>query len=341
MSVPAGRVEIPYPHRRAGHCGSGAFRDLLEFHGLSWTDAPLSEGMAFGVGAGLGFAYVELPEVEPPIYLVGRTAGLERDTCTHLGIDLDLRQTDDEDEGWRWLREELDAGHPTMVWADIGELEYLNVRLRMTMHDIVVCGYDEADGLAFIADNDRDDIQRCSLPALARARHSQAFPGPNRHGTWVMGFPPALPDARETIEGAVRGAVGNMRDGGRSLMGSGAPMGLDAVAAIEAAFPTWPERFGEGLPSALRGLRTFVVKAGTGGALFRSLHADFLRDAAALLDDDDLAGAAAVYDELSQAWVAAAQASAGEDPAAAHAAAAGHVARACALEREGVEAMEV
>ena len=96
MSVSGGRVEIPYPHRRAGHCGSGAFRDLLEFHGLSWTDAPLSEGMAFGLGAGLGFAYVELPEIEPPIYLVGRTAGLERDTCAHLGIDLDLRQTDDE-----------------------------------------------------------------------------------------------------------------------------------------------------------------------------------------------------------------------------------------------------
>jgi Butirosin biosynthesis protein H, N-terminal/Domain of unknown function (DUF4872) len=340
VSVSAGRVEIPYPHRRAGHCGSGAFRDLLEFHGLSWTDAPLSEGMAFGLGAGLGFAYVELPEIEPPIYLVGRTAGLERDTCAHLGIDLDLRQTDDEDEGWRWLREELEAGRPTMVWADIGELEYLNVRLRMTMHDIVVCGYDDAEDVAFIADNDRDDIQRCSLPALARARNSQAFPAPNRHGTWVMDFPSALPDARGTIETAVRGAVDNMRDGGRSLMDSGAPMGLGAVAAIEAAFPAWPERFGERLPSALRGLRTFVVKAGTGGALFRSLHAEFLRDAAALLEDDGLADAAAVYGELSPAWVAAAEASAGDDPAGAHAAAAAHVARACGLERDGVAAME-
>ena len=340
MSVSAGRVEIPYPHRRAGHCGSGAFRDLLEFHGLSWTDAPLTEGMAFGLGAGLGFAYVELPEIEPPIYLVGRTAGLERDTCAHLGIDLDLRQTDDEDEGWRWLREELDAGRPTMVWADIGELEYLNVRLRMTMHDIVVCGYDEAEGVAFIADNDRDDIQRCSLPALARARNSQAFPAPNRHGTWMMGFPSALPDARATIETAVHGAVENMRGGGRALLDSGAPMGLDAVASIEAAFPAWPARFGERLPSALRGLRTFVVKAGTGGALFRSLHAEFLRDAAVLLDDDGLDDAAAVYGELARAWVAAAEASAGEDPAGAHAAAAEHVARACALERAGVEAME-
>ena len=55
--------------------------------------------------------------------------------------------------------------------------------------------------------------------------------------------------------------------GGRAPMDSGAPMGLGAVAAIETAFPTWPERFGEQLPSALRGLRTFVVRAGTGGAV--------------------------------------------------------------------------
>ena len=44
---------------------------------------------------------------------------------------------------------------PIMIWADIGHLEYLNVRLRMTMHDIVVTGYDEREGVAFIADNDR------------------------------------------------------------------------------------------------------------------------------------------------------------------------------------------
>jgi hypothetical protein len=340
VSVPAGRVEIPYPHRRAGHCGSGAFRDLLEFHGLSWDDAPLSEGIAFGLGAGLGFAYVELPEMDPPIYLVGRTAGLERDCCANLDIDLDLRQTDDAGEGWRWLRDELDAGHPTMVWADIGELEYLNVRLRMTMHDIVVVGYDEAGGVALIADNDRDEIQRCSLPGLARARNSQAFPAPNRHGTWVMRFPPELPDPRATIATAVEGAVENMRGGGRSLAESATTMGLDAVGALEASFPVWPERFGERLPSALRGLRVFVLKAGTGGALFRSLHAEFLRDAAALLADDALAAAADVYDELSAAWVAAAEAAPGDDAAAAHAAAAPHVARACALEREGVAGME-
>jgi len=58
VATAARSVQIELPHRRAGHCGSGALRDLLEFHRLSWSDRPLSEGMVFGLGAGLGFAYV-------------------------------------------------------------------------------------------------------------------------------------------------------------------------------------------------------------------------------------------------------------------------------------------
>jgi Butirosin biosynthesis protein H, N-terminal/Domain of unknown function (DUF4872) len=332
--VPAtSRVEIPLPHRRAGHCGSGALRDLLEFHGLSWGPEPLSEGMVFGLGAGLGFAYVEWPEMDPPIYLVGRTAGLERDICANLTIDLDLRQTDDPAEGWAVLRAALDAGQPTMVWADIRHLEYLRVRLQMTMHDIVITGYDEDQGVAFVADNDRDEIQRCSLEALARARHSDGFPRPNRHGTWLMDFPDRLPPARETVRRAVLAAVINMRTGGESLEASADALGLAGAQTLAANFDDWPVRFGERLDAALRGLRVFVVKAGTGGALFRSLHARFLHDSAQLLDDPALAEAGRVYDQLAAAWVAAAEADS-------HGAAAPHVARAAELEAAGVAAME-
>ncbi|MDQ6914270.1 MAG: BtrH N-terminal domain-containing protein [Actinomycetota bacterium] len=329
----AARVEIRFPHRRAGHCGSGALRDLLEFHGLSWGAEPLREGMVFGLGAGLGFAYVELPGMDPPLYLVGRTGGLERDVCEHLGIGLDLRQTDDADEGWARLKGALDAGRPTMVWADIRELEYLRVRLQMTMHDFVITGYDEAEGVAFVADNDRDEVQRCSLAALARARHSDGFPSPNRHGTWLMDFPGALPEPAEAVRRGIAGAVANMRGGGESLTAAPDALGLAGVASFAAGFAGWPERFGEQLDAALRGLRVFVVKAGTGGALFRSLHAGFLHDAGALLDDDRLRAAGALYDELAGAWVAAAEAGS-------HAAAAPHVTRAAELEAAGVAAME-
>jgi Butirosin biosynthesis protein H, N-terminal/Domain of unknown function (DUF4872) len=327
---------VDFPHRKAGHCGSGAFRDLLEFHRLAWGSEPLSEAMVFGLSGGLGCFYYELPDMNPPLYLVGRTGGLERGVCDHLGIELDLRRTDDGDEAWRWLRDELDAGRPTMVNADIQELDYLRVKLSNTMHDIVVTGYDEDAGVALIADNDREEIQRCALDSLARARGSQGFPGPSRHATWVMRFPERLPDPRTAVERGLRQAVANMRDEGEALAGVGQGSGLDHVERLAASYARWPETFGDRLPGALGGLWVFVVKAGTGGAMFRSLQAGFLRESADLLGDAAIARAADVYDELTSAWLGLADAARAED----HSGGAAHVEAIARLERDGVAAME-
>jgi hypothetical protein len=328
----------------AGHCGSGAFRDLLEFHGLSWFgDQPMSEAMAFGLGGGLGCFFYELPEMDPPLYLVGRGGGLERGVCEHLEIDLDLRKTDDPDEAWAWLRDELDAGRPTMVNADIRELDYLRVKLSNTMHDIVVTGYDADEGVALIADNDREEIQRCSIESLQRARGSQGFPGPSHHATWVMRFPERLPEARVAIERAVKRSATNMTESAEGLAGLEPGCGLDHVERLAASYPEWPERYGQArLGKALGGLWVFIVKAGTGGAMFRSLQAGFLRESAELLDDSGLAAAASVYEELAGEWVALADAAAAArdgDAPAAHEAGKPHIEAITRLEREGAEAM--
>jgi hypothetical protein len=326
----------------AGHCGSGAFRDLLEFHGLSWGSEPLSEAMTFGLGGGLGCFFYELPEMDPPLYLVGRGGGLERGVCDHLDIGLDLRRTDDPAEAWQWLRDELDAGRPTMVNADIRELEYLRVKLSNTMHDIVVTGYDEGEGVALIADNDREEIQRCSIASLQRARGSQGFPGPSHHATWVMRFPEALPDPRLAVERAMRQSVANMTEAAEGLAGLDPGCGLDHMTRLAESYPQWPERYGERLAAAMGGLWVFVVKAGTGGAMFRSLQAGFLRESAELLGDARIAAAAGVYEELAGEWVALAGAAAGArdgDAPAAHTAGLAHMEAIARLEREGAEAM--
>jgi hypothetical protein len=324
-----------FPHRRAGHCGSGAYRDLLEFHGLSWSDEPLSEAMVFGLSGGLGCFFYELPDLDPPFYLVGRTGGLERDICEHLGIGLDVRRTDDGDEAWRWLRDELDEGHPTMVNADIKELDYLRVNLSNTMHDIVVTGYDEEAGVALVADNDRDEIQHCALESLARARGSNGFPGSSRHATWVMRFPDRLPDPREAIERALHRAAANMREEGVALGSVGHGSGLDHVERFAASYVAWPERFGDRLPRTLKGLWVFIVKAGTGGAMFRSLQAQFLRESSELLGDHRLATAAGVYEELAATWRALAETGEAGD----HVAGREHVDAIVRLERDGVSAL--
>jgi hypothetical protein len=230
-----------------------------------------------------------------------------------------------------------------MVNADIMELDYLRVKLSNTMHDIVVTGYDEDEGVALIADNDREEIQRCSLESLARARASQGFPGPNHHATWVMRFPDALPEPRVAIERALAQSVSNMTDAAEGLAGLDPACGLDHVGQLAASYREWPQRYGDRLGAALGGLWVFIVKAGTGGAMFRSLQAGFLRESAALLDGDArVARAADVYEELAGEWVALAEAAAAAregDPLAAHEAGLPRVEAIARLERDGAEAM--
>lgn len=332
------RTVLDYPHRLAGHCGSGALRDLLEFHGLDYGHGPLSEGAAFGLAGGLGFVYIELPEMRPPIYLVGRMANLEEDIAGHLGFGLEKRATDDPDEGWELVKSEVDAGRPPMLWADIGHLDYLRVHMHNTRHDIVVVGYDEAAGVAYVADNDREEIQACSLESLAAARASEAFPGPARHTVFLYDWPESLGDLLPAVRAGVARATEHMR----SPSSYEGQAGLAGVERFAFAYGDWPVTFGENLVNALKGLRVFIVKAGTGGAMFRSLHAEFLRDFAGLLGDDGLASAADAYEELTATYVALAGAMEGcaDDPLAAHEHARDHVAAVARLEAEGVRRME-
>lgn len=276
----------------------------MEYHGLDFGGGPLGEGAVFGFSGGLSFFYLEMAGLLPPLYLVGRTADLEISIAEHLGVGLQVRQTDDPVAGWRWVRDEVDRGFPPMVWADIGHLEYLRVRMHNTRHDIVVAGYDEKAGIAWIADNDRDELQRCSLESLARARSSDAFPGPNRHTTFIYDWPSKLADPRHAARDAVARAIANMRAPARdsALLDAPGVLGLDGVSQFARAYARWPQVFGDELPDALRGLSVFIVKAGTGGAMFRSLQADFFADIADLLGDEQLRPAAKRYGELAGAW---------------------------------------
>jgi hypothetical protein len=330
------RVVDGFVHRPAGHCGSGALRDVLEHRGLDYGRGPLSEGAVFGLGGGLGAFYIELPGMTPPLYLVGRTGEMERDIADVLGASVDVRSTDDPAEGWSWVTEEIDAGRTPMVWADIAKLDYLRVKLSNTRHDVLVVGYDPDEGVAWIADNDRDELQRCSFDSLAAARNSDGFPGPNRHTTFFYSWPEELPAPEVAVERALERAVLNMRGDPAAVGSMPGPAGLEAIDALAAGYPAWPSTFGERLDDALRALSVFIVKAGTGGAMFRSLHQTFLSDFASLLGSDALARAAAVYAELSDAWIAlAARAREGD-----HAGGLDWVDRIRELEHSGVAAME-
>lgn len=309
------RVLLDYPHRRAGHCGSGALRDLTEWAGLGWNGPP-KEGLVFALGGALGMAYLRIPGMTPPIYLVGRGGNLELDVLRRLGASVEFKQTDDPDLGWQWVVDELDAGRPVMVWADIAKLPYLRVRLQMSRHDIVVIGYDDDTGIAFVADNDRDDIQEVPFDALAAARCSTAFPVPARHATFAARWPATLPALAGIAADAFAASAHSMLVGGDDLLdvsalpsGAVSGSGLSGVQALADDLASWPDTLGASdLDAALSVLPVFIDKAGTGGGLFRVLQSQGCMQVAEALGSTEAAEAGAAAAECARAWQAMARA---------------------------------
>ncbi len=314
---PAPLIE-DYPHRMGGHCGSGALRDLMHWHGLGW-DGPPDEGLVFALGGALSLSYMRSDDLVPPLYLVGRGADFEIDLPARLGGRVEVLATDDPAEGWAWVRDEVDAGRPSLVWADIAELPYLRVQLRMSRHDIVVVGYDDDEQIAFVVDNDRAEVQKVPLHALARARSSTAFPQPTRHCTYRVDWPSSLPPVQEVAADAFRQSAATMRGAShRSIAGADATTasaaeGLAGVAHFAADVATWAYLTEDELEIFLFSLGAFIEKAGTGGGLFRRLLADGCTEIARLTGDSATAELASSADRCAQAWTDAARAAVQRD----------------------------
>ena len=330
----------PFSHRVAEHAASGALRDLLEHHRLSYAPEPLSEGAIFGLSGALALRARITPRALPAIDIEGRAASVERELCSHLAVTADWCTTDDPAEAWEQLRAELQAGRPALVRADRGELDYRDGGRHDTRHAIVVTSHDPEDGIVWVADQAFPEPQRCTLASLARARRSPGWPEPARHG--LLRLRPAsqrLGDPYAAVWAALQRTVGNMR----TPPSSDHPhvrSGLDAVDAVAAAWPQLPVMTGQRLGQTLGVLRFRIRDGGTGGALYRSLQARFLHDAAALLGSGQLGRAALICDDLSDAWRALAGALDIEDADVAHQVAAPWVRRVQQLEHRHVEALE-
>jgi hypothetical protein len=340
MRVASTVMPPSFRHRVAEHAASGALRDLLEHHRLSYAPEPLSEGAILGFSGALDLRVRIAGAAIPVIDLDGRAPTLELELCRHLGIEARWRTTSDASAAWEALRTELAAGRPTLVRADPAALDYRHGARHDTRHALVAAGHDEDAGVVWVADGGFPELQACSTRSLAAARASQGWPEPARHGMLqVADRPQRLADPRAAVAAALDRVVRAMRRPPRPDHPH-VRAGLAAADALAAVWPRLPSVAGSGLGSTLAALRLRIHGGGTGGALYRSLQARFLHDAAALLGSTQLGHAALVCDDLADAWRTLAAAIDGEDPVLAHRVGGPWIGRICALEHEHVAALE-
>lgn len=294
-----------FPHILGGHCGSSAFRDLLKFYGHN-----LSEDMVFGLGSGIDFQYVLMPSINPPLYLGGRTGPLEWNLAERLNIDLGFVSGQSSEQSWQAIKEMINQGIPALVLADVYYLDYLRAKVHMTLHRILIIGYGDEEEVAYVIDNDREEVQRCSYESLSKARSSKSFPRPTENAYFRLKFPEELPNLKTEIPKAIKIAVKNMMypkpwtDFFEATPGIEYGLGVEGVKKFSQDMELWNKKIEtDKLLAGMKSIYVFVEKGGTGfGGFFRRIYGRFLKEASGIMKEKKLEEIGDEYIKIGNRW---------------------------------------
>ncbi|MCZ6831972.1 MAG: DUF4872 domain-containing protein [Gammaproteobacteria bacterium] len=262
----------------AGHCGSGAMRNLL-YH---YCGLELEEGVVFGLGAGLDSVFFSYSNATPPFMLFGRGSTMEADLALTLGLDYAEQMQPDDDLAWEEVKEEILAGRPTMLSGDIFYLDYREFKVHFPAHRFILLGFDEAKEEVYIADRINEFPETCSMGALRSSRNpADAISTCNQWGKFSSaevrhGLPEACGIAlRMTVERML-----GMDTSQRELMAVAAgesgvcEAGLKGLRTFHQQMQTWPQREDAGAHAQY--VDNAIIKYGTGGGFFRDHYALFM-----------------------------------------------------------------
>lgn len=279
--------QVTHTHRPGRHCGSSAIRDLLEFHGLNLTEA-----FCFGLGAGLGITYVELPSSGTPYIVHVRSMGFEEKVFNTLDIDFQWRSFPNKPLAEEALDQCLSQGRPALLLTDIYHLPYFNSSTRFPGHAIVAWGHAADAQDILVSDTERPDLLSVPRKNLTDARFSLSAPF-THHGNL---FAPTQLDINvqpERIRAVIRDNATTLRHGDRNN-------GLPALLTWIAELPNWQAQ--AQWPWILRFAYQVIEKRGTGGGGFRTMYAEFLEQVKDILPAVEAEGLPEMMRESASAW---------------------------------------
>jgi hypothetical protein len=289
----------------------GAVKNVLAHYGVTnpHTGKPYTEAMLFGLGGGVGIIYFTFTFGSRATMYIGtrevRKAGTPsypQVAAERTGCAVTVKESAGAKAAEANLRAALDAGKPAVVWCDHASLPYSGLPpelIKYFEHIVLVYGLD--DGSAYIADR-APVTQVITAEALAFSR-SQITSQKNR--IMYLDPPAAEPDLRSGIRDAVASCARGMLEPAITNFGlAGLQKWADRLPDRRDK-QGWPRLFlpaGEDLFDALAWAYNYVEYYGTGGQGSRGLYADFLDEAASILDEPDLSAAAAEYRHSASLW---------------------------------------
>jgi hypothetical protein len=314
------------------HYETGTLRNAWALRGTKapHTGKPYSEALLLGVSGGITFGYLtfaykgELPHAA----LLTRNTFDPFDTILErLAPAREVRQTADAAKGQQQLREALEAGYSPLVWADTYSLPYYGLgqsqnapRSVWMMRPVVVVGHEDERDQYLLADGSRQPW-RVTGAELSKAR-GRVKKDRYRLMTLEPPNPDRLPAAVQNglaqcislfTEDPPKGARDNF---GFAAYDKWAKMLVNTKHKHSWArlFPRGPALY-QALGASLLhpGILGWVMTWTTNEDADRWLFADFLDEAALILDKPGLRAAGEQFRAAADAWHALALAALPDD----------------------------
>lgn len=309
-----------YLLRGGVHPDSAAVANVVAHHGmrLAATGEPPSEALVFGIGGGLGAGYIlwEFARHDTPSLVLGFRNGWQytgrwvRQALDRLGVPFDEHATSGAKGAAGQLTAVLDANRPAIVWPD----RYLAGYWHLPAHLEAFGGHPV---VAYAQDNDRVRLDDRNLAPLTVDRDTLDVARARVVSYKNLLLVPRPGEQRVVSDADLRAAVrGGLVDCAGHLRQTSESFSLPAWRKWSRLMTDtrnakgWPRVFadGRGLTGALLSIWEGIEPAGMTGGNLRRLYADFLTEAAGLLDAPVLGDVAAAFSVAAQRWHAVAEA---------------------------------
>lgn len=272
------------------HCGSVTLRDVMTYYGYLW-----SESMCFGIGGGLGFYYSVRDDISPTRMIFVRGPGMEPAFFSLALGPASWKHGDDNT--LEKIKQSVDGDVPVIIQTDIYYLDYYNSSTHFPGHIVSVWGYDDEKGVMLVADAHFEGLKPVPYGAFKSGMASKDPSNPLDNNYLDIDPNKHVKPLEEIIPEAIRANATKMLDGTKGGRGES---GVRMIKLWSEDLPRWKEasdwkwcaRFGYQV----------IKKRGVGGAGFRWIYRDFLKEAEELIPGLGTLKLAAKMDRIGHKW---------------------------------------
>lgn len=271
------------------HCETTATGSLLNHIGIE-----LSEPMLFGLGEGLGFIFWNMKIMDFP-FIGGRIKPdvLTQNIARNLNLELEVAETTSSKKAWENVKTNIDKNIPVGLKLDCYHLDYFTNKIHFAGHYVAMYGYDET--FAYLVDTKQQGSKaKTKLNNLELARKEKG-PMSSKNLSYTIHRTNKDYDIKKSIVAAIKN---NAKD---YLTPPISNIGYKGVLKASDEIKQWFKNCNN-IERDFKTTAMLMEKGGTGGALFRNLYRDFLKESYDLLEIEKLNKAFGMFAEIALLW---------------------------------------